>query len=381
MVIMVKDAPSFKHVSLKMDGSLEAPLFEAPLRTSGRYIVDAKNVRIKLASVNWYGASDELFVAGGLDVQHRSNIAVLIRRLGFNSVRFPYSDELVISNPLIPAPLLAANPDLAGLRALDVYEACVNALTDAGLAVIINNHITHARWFDGMSLCDAGWSNDHLGGACRIKQTEEQWIQNWEKMMSRFIYNPRVIGADLRNEVHGFWGTMRWGSWAKAAELAGNRLLKMQPNWLMFVEGVSSANDLSGVRNRPVKLSVPDRLVYSAHIYAWSGWGNLERFSSRPYPSFVEEMQKNWGFIVEENIAPVWIGEMGAPGRPDKGDTHYWNNLIKYLDLMDADFGYWAINPRKPHRNEHEGYSLVKDDWMTVINDYRLQGMIRLMKQ
>ena len=367
---------SVRSQPLKME-----PLFEAPLHTSGRNIVDAKNVRFKLASVNWYGASDELFVAGGLDVQHRSSIAALIRRLGFNSVRFPYSDELIVSNPLIPASLLSANPDLVGLRALDVYEACVNALTDAGLAVIINNHITNATWFDGLSLCDASWSNDYLGGLCRIRQTEEQWIRNWETVMSRFISNPRVVGADLRNEVHGFWGTMRWGSWAKAAEAAGNRLLKMQPDWLMIVEGVSSANDLSGVRNRPVKLSIPDRVVYSAHVYAWSGWGNLSRFSSRPYPSFAEEMQKNWGFIVEENIAPVWIGEMGAPSSPGDGDKHYWKNLLRYLDEMDSDFGYWAINPRKPHQNEHERYSLVMDDWETIVDDYRLQGMFKLMKR
>ena len=356
------------------------PLFDAPLRTSGRDIVDAKNNRFKLASVNWYGASDELFVAGGLDMQHRSTIAKLIRQLGFNSVRFPYSDEMVITNPVIPASLLAANTDLINLRALDIYEACVTAMTDAGLAVIVNNHITHATWFDGLSLCDATWSNDHLGGICRIRQTEEQWMQNWETIMTRFVHNPGVVGADLRNEVHGFWGTMRWSSWAKAAETAGNRLLAIQPNWLIIVEGVSSANDLSGVRDRPVKLSIPDRVVYSAHVYAWSGWGNLSRFSKRPYPSFAEEMQKNWGFIVDENIAPVWIGEIGAPKSPGKGDTHYWNNLVKYLKEKDVGFGYWAINPRKPHGNVHEGYSLVRDDWETAVQDYRLQSMRYLME-
>lgn len=354
------------------------PLFKPPLRAQGRDIVDADNVRCKLASINWYGASDELFVPGGLDVQHRSTIALLIRRLGFNSVRMPYSDELVRSNPLIPLRLLSANLDLAGSRALDVYAAAVNALTDAGLAVIINNHITQATWCCGTNLCDAAWSNDYLGPLCRVSQTEDQWIENWETVMSRFVDNPRVAGADLRNEVRGIWGTMTWDAWATAAERAGERLLALQPNWLMVVEGISSANDLSGVRERPVRYSIPGRVVYSAHVYAWSGWGQLQPYSKRPYPSFVRAMQKNWGYLLEEQIAPVWVGEFGAPDSPGE-DDRYWPNLMRYLEEMDADFGYWAINPRKPHLNEQEHYSLIEDDWETVVDDYRLRGMQRLM--
>jgi hypothetical protein len=71
------------------------PLFKPPLSTQGRNIIDENGTRLKLASVNWYGASDELFIPGGLDVQHRQDIAATIRQLGFNSVRLPYSDEMV----------------------------------------------------------------------------------------------------------------------------------------------------------------------------------------------------------------------------------------------------------------------------------------------
>ena len=359
---------------------IQKNLFKAPLRTQGRHIVDADGNRFKLASINWYGASDELFVCGGLDTRHRNAIATLIRRLGFNSVRLPYSDELVYENPIIDAALLTANPDLVGQSAIEVYIACVQALTDAGLAVIINNHITHAGWFDGLSLCDAGWSNDQLGGLCRITQTEEMWIKNWEKLMRSFIDNPGVIGADLRNEVHGFWGTMRWSDWATAAEKASERLLKINRDWLMFVEGTSSSNDLSGVRARPVRLSVPHRVVYSSHVYAWSGWGSMNPYSKRKYISFEAEMDKNWGFILDQEIAPVWVGEFGAPDQASPGDTNYWKHLMIYLRKMDADWGYWALNPRKPHRNERESYAIVNDDWMSHVEDYRLFDMRKLMK-
>lgn len=355
--------------------------YSLPLRTKGRDVVDAKGRRFKLSSVNWYGASDELFIPGGLDVQHRSVIAQTIRKLGFNSVRLPYADELVMRDPPVPPHLLTANPDLAGLRAMDVLEACVGALTDAGIAVIINNHITHATWCCGADPCDAGWANDHLGPLCRVQQTEEEWIRHWEAVMARFAGNPYVIGADLRNEVRGVWGTMTWGRWAAAAERAGNRLLALNRDLLVIVGGTESGNDLRGARGRPVVLDVPDRVVYSAHVYAWSGWGSREgRFSGREYPSFVRAMRENWAYLVEEDEAPVWVGEFGAPRNPGRGDANYWANLLRYLKAIDADFGYWAVNPRKPKDDKKETYSLVEDDWVTPVLDYRLKDMTELMR-
>lgn len=352
-----------------------------PLKTKGRNIVDQDGRRWKMASVNWYGASDELFIPGGLDVQHRSTIAKTIRSMGFNSVRLPYADEMVISNPTILPHLLTANPDLVGLRALDIYEAVVTALTDAGVAVIINNHITSATWCCGADPCDAGWANDHLGPLCRVSQTEDDWIFHWETVMDRFVDNPLVIGADLRNEVRGLWGTMTWERWASAAEKCGNRLLQMNRDWLVIVGGTESSNDLTGVLRRPVRLDVDNKLVYSAHVYAWSGWGSSEgRYSKRSYDSFVKSMRRNWAYLVEQDLAPVWVGEFGAPHNPGLGDVNYWQNLLRYLKAIDADFGYWAINPRKPKDDAQESYSLVEDDWVTPVLDYRMKDMTELMR-
>ena len=118
-------------------------------------------------------------------------------------------------------------------------------MTDAGIAVIINNHITNAQWCDGKNLCDAIWKNDHLAPFCKIKQTTESWIENWRTIMEPFVDNPFVIGADLRNEPRGLWGMLNWPMWVEAAEQASEALLEMQPNWLMFIEGIGSANDCS----------------------------------------------------------------------------------------------------------------------------------------
>jgi endoglucanase len=191
--------------------------------------------------------------------------------------------------------------------------------------------------------------------------------------------NPLVIGADLRNEVRALWGTLSWQQWATAAERLGDKLHTMNENWLIVVEGLGSANFLTKVRDRPIKLRIPQRVVYSAHVYSWSGWGSSGgRYAQRDYLSFSESMRENWEYLLEEDISPVWVGEFGAPDHPSTGDANYWGNLVRFLNESDADFGYWALNPRKPKDFEKESYSLVMDDWLTPIMDYRLQGMQRL---
>jgi endoglucanase len=361
---------------------LNTTAYHAPLHTQGRDIVDSRNKVVKLASVNWYGGSDELFVPGGLDIQHRNDIALTISEMGFNSVRLPYSDEMVVTNPLVPYELVSANPDLAGLNALGIYKAVVDSLTDAGIFVIPNNHITQATWCCGINPCDASWRNDYLGPVCRVWQSEEQWIRNWLTVMSPFSGNPLVIGADLRNEPRGLWGTIGWDSWAAAAEKAGNKLLELNPDWLIFVEGTSSSNDLAGVTRRPVVLDVSGRVVYSSHVYSWSGWGSLGgTYAKRTYESFAQSMQENWAYLLEFNVAPVWVGEFGAPHLVGMDDKNYWDNLMRFLRLMDADFAYWAINPRKPHDYEEESYSLLEDDWQTPIWDYRMKDIVELIQK
>ena len=73
-------------------------------------------------------------------------------------------------------------------------------------------------------------------------------------------------------------------------------------------------------------------------------------------------------------------GDDPTPGGPSERDMNYWNNLITYLAASDADIGYWALNPRKPHENEPEAYGLLEDDWETPRWDYRLWDLAKLAK-
>ncbi|CAK0830202.1 unnamed protein product [Prorocentrum cordatum] len=131
-----------------------------PLRTSGRYIVDASGQRVRFACVNWYGAQMEQMAPNGLNHQRVERIAAIIVGHGFNCVRLPFSLDVVFTNrSSVPSPhtSLRANPDLKSKSPLEVFDAALEALTDKGLMVILNNHVSSARWCCSLSDGEGLW--------------------------------------------------------------------------------------------------------------------------------------------------------------------------------------------------------------------------------
>ncbi|NEE26834.1 glycoside hydrolase, partial [Streptomyces sp. SID7982] len=68
-----------------------------------------------------------------------------------------------------PVSGLTANPELNGLRPLEVFDRAVRALTDAGFAVILNNHSTQTRWCCGVDGSER-WNSG---------RSTEEWIEDW----------------------------------------------------------------------------------------------------------------------------------------------------------------------------------------------------------
>lgn len=83
---------------------------------------------------------------------------------------------------------------------------------------------------------------------------------------------------------------------------------------------------------------------------------------------------------MKQDIAPVWVAEVGAPKHPSVSSHRYWSNLWRLLKSLDADFGYWAINPRTAKDNATESYSIVEDNWVTPVLDFRMKDMQELMR-
>lgn len=347
-----------------------AALPALPLRTSSRWIVDADGHRFKLASVNWYGAESKDFVVAGLDRASLGSIARAIRTMGFNSVRLPWSNEMFENDPPVDAARLAKNPALTGKHALAIFDAVIDALAHEGLVVVLDNHRSHADWCCDVEHGDGLWHT--------VDYPESKWLADWRGIVQRYRAQPAVVGADLRNELRDQLAagapssctacgagcpcdTPVWGGgdanldWHAAAERGGNAVLAENPNLLVIVEGLGYALDLGGVYNLPVALSVANRLVYSAHDYA---------FSHAPFATYADmktALGNAWGYILTQGrpfTAPIWVGELGTDHASatsvdaTSGQGFWFHGIRQYLADADIDWCYWALNG-----TEATGYS------------------------
>jgi endoglucanase len=332
--------------------------------------MDASGKRLKLAAVSWYGAESADFVVGGLDRRALDDLAALVRTLGFNAVRLPWSNQLVESNPVVDAPRLAANPALQGLRALDVLDRVVAALARQGLLVILDNHLSAAGW-----CCS---DTDGNGLWYTTDYPESAWLADWAALARRYRSQPAVIGAELRNELRPAGGVSpTWGDgaartdWKAAAERGAAAVLQENPGLLVFVQGLSYSTDLQGAYRKPVSLPVADRLVYAPHDYPWFHKGG------EAFDALHTALGNQWGFLLVQGqpyTAPVWVSEFGTCNTAGacvsaaSGDGLWFQSFSRYLADADIDWAYWPLNGTESTGASRtlgaaETYGVLGTDW------------------
>ncbi len=286
-------------------------------------------------------------VPGGLGLQDYRTIIQTVHRSGYNTIRIPFSNQMVES-PTIPTEIKFTdhtggpiNADLKGLNSLQILDKIIAYAGEQGLKVILDNHRSEAG--DGTGLSGLWFTQGY---------PESAWIADWQMLAHRYANNSTVLGMDLRNEPHNAaangacWGCGGANDWRLAAERAGNAVLTINPHLLIFVEGVDSyendfywwGGNLEGVRISPVRLAVANQLVYSAHDY-----GPIE--SGQPWftPTMTDASlnavwTKHWGYISQDNIAPVWLGEFGvvttSAGNPTPAEAmevKWFQSLVQFL--------------------------------------------------
>lgn len=342
--------------------------------TSGNQIVDANGNPVRIAGVNWSGFETTTYVVDGLWTRNYKDMMNQMVQLGFNTIRIPYSED--IFNPAnVPNSInYNLNPDLQGLSSLQILDKIVAYAGQIGLRIILDEHSAMASDASNEQL----W---YIPGS--TVYTQQAWINDWVALAERYAGNPTVIGADLHNEPHG---DATWGSgnpatdWRMAAEACGNAILAVNPNWLIFVEGIQTYNgqstwwggNLMGVAQYPVVLNVPNRVVYSPHDYP-SSVSSQPWFSAANYPNNLPAVWNQfWGYIYQQNIAPVWLGEFGS-FLQTTSDQEWATALVNYIDggvtggkLPAGDLGiswtWWEWNP-----NSGDTGGILENDWETPI--------------
>ena len=82
-------------------------------------------------------------------------------------------------------------------------------------------------------------------------------------------------------------------------------------------------------------MSIPNKLVYSAHEYPHEIGGTPIPDGG---PAYVADMNARWGFLEQQNIAPVWIGEMGS-NMASAGSKAWASTLLDYMNGKDGAQG------------------------------------------
>jgi len=329
-----------------------------PLRCVASNIVDQAGENACLTGVSWFGMETVTFCPHGLWARNWQQMLDQIALCGFNSIRLPYSNQLFDSASIPTGIDFTKNSDLQGLTGLDIMDRVVHGAGRRGLRVILDRHRPDAS---GQSPL---WYTDHV--------SEERWIADWVMLAQRYRAEPSVIGADLHNEPHSpaTWGDGKVATdWRLAAERAGNAILQANPTWLIVVEGIDQYNgegywwggSLMGARQFPVRLKHPDKLVYSAHDYGPGVWGQ-SWFAAPAFPRNLPPLwHAQWGYLVQEGIAPVWIGEFGGRSMGTDTEGVWQRSLVTYLKENHISYAYWAWNP-----NSGDTGGILEDDWQTV---------------
>ncbi|MGE5618999.1 MAG: cellulase family glycosylhydrolase [Sphingomonadaceae bacterium] len=332
------------------------------LHSCGSRLYDSNGREVRITGLNWFGMETGTFVPHGLWSRNWKGILDQIARLGYNAIRIPLSNEALVPGQMPQGINYQVNPDLAGLTSLEVLDLIVQGAGERGLKVVLDRHRPTSAGQSDL------WYTDEV--------SEDRWIADWVMLAQRYRANDTVIGVDLHNEPKGpaTWGTGDPATdWRIAAEKAGNAVLEANPYLLILVQGVEQyggdwywwGGNLTGARDHPVQLAQPGRLVYSAHDYGpgvyWQGW-----FSSPDFPRNLPWVwRSHWGYLQEEGIAPVIVGEFGGRSVDLTDAEGVWQrSLLDYLQGTGVSYFAWSLNP-----NSGDTGGLLGDDWLTVVSD------------
>lgn len=358
---LIVTAFSVPHAVNAADTATLPPL---PLSTRGAQIVDADGDPVLLRGVNWFGAETETHAPHGLWARDYIDMLVQIKDLGYNIIRVPFSLASLASDTVSGIDFsIGRNAVFQDKTPLEVLDILIEEAETQGLLIMLdchqlNDQVIPELWYD----------DDYI---------EADWVETWKMLAEHYRDQANVVAADLKNEPHG---SASWGTgdpktdWRLAAERAGNAILSVNPDWLILVQGVEGnvpnqqlalhwqGGNLEGAGRYPVRLAVPNKLVYSPHEY---GPGVYEHpwFSASDFPENLRDRwQVGFYYLVEQDIAPVLIGEFGGRQTDGESAEGIWQRaLVDFIDRTQLGYAYWSWNP-----NSDDTGGILLDDWQHI---------------
>ncbi|MCA9516903.1 MAG: cellulase family glycosylhydrolase [Myxococcales bacterium] len=343
------------------------------LHTAGQALVGADDAPVRLTGVTWSGFETDRFAPHGLWARSLRSMFDQMKRLGYNLVRLPFSDELLASGGAAPpagAIDYDKNPDLFGLAGVDLLDAVAAAAGERDIRVLLVRAGPRAVLESGR---ESAACADDAAGWYSARVPEQRLVDDWQAIARRLRARPAVIGAELSAPPLGVsWGDGAAATdWRAAAERIGDAVLDEAPEWLIVVpvgawlaagddpHAAWYAGDLRPTKRTPVRLRVPDQLVWAVHEPPPSLLPGADWFASPSYPDNLEaHWYRSWGFVVQNGEYPVIVTTL-TPRLDGEADRAFIDTFLPYLSRYAVSFVVASWN------GDLDGGVLL-DDWEGV---------------
>lgn len=359
---------------------------QLPLNAEGRYIVDSNGDRVKLRCANWPGHM-EFMIPEGLQHQSVESIAQSIKDMGLNCVRLTYSIDMALDKdvtirdsfsnavPSINATedevmdlydqVVSKNSWVDGSTRIQAYDKVARVLSEQGILVDLNNHVSRSTW-----CCDDGDGDGFWGD--KYFDTDD-WIKGLQNMAEWTKSHPNVVAMSLRNEPRSSnsdqTAEVMSDNFVKGSKAVG----KINSDLLIVFSGMNFDTDLKIYKtNSDCKDSAPGKAVFDVHWYKTTESSGIEN---------------NAGFMLEEDknyTAPLYLSEWGLNLDEYNGSDAYADALIKYATDTDLDFAFWGLQRsyyyREGELNFAETFALLSNDWSSVRNEQFMKDMNSMLE-
>lgn len=383
------------------------------LHAEGSRLYDMNGNEVWLTGANWFGLNctercPHYLYAGDCDDMLRE-----VAERGINVLRFPVSTELLyewmygLAGEVPAGGMQAAyNPPtdeddgnggvvkagtygrinkdfvtadgMTRVNTDEAFDIILDKCKKYGIKVFVDVHSPHADnsghnynlWY-GKSM------NDH-----NIIVTTDMWIETITWLAEKYKNNDTLLGYDLKNEPHGKgqegeaaakWdGSTDENNWAYAATKCADSILDVNPNALIFIEGVEQSlsgampgdywgiedrrdnspyigawwgGNFRGARDYPIKPEHgTSQIVYSPHDYGPSVYGQTWFDKDFTTQTLLDDYwYDTWAYINAEDIAPELIGEWG--GYMDGAENQKWMVLLRdYMIAHHINHTFWCLN-------------------------------------
>lgn len=383
------------------------------LHAKGSRLYDKNGNEVWLTGANWFGLncieySPHYLYAGDID-----DMLSEVADRGINVIRFPISTELILSwkngTPYqISAGGMQAvyNPPVdqddgnGGIVKAGTYgnlnkdfvesdgktlitsdkgfDIILDKCKKYGIKAFIDIHSPHAD--NSGHNYNLWYGKETTGDGTMV--TTEIWQDTLVWLADKYKNNDTLLGYDLKNEPHGKgpegdkaakWdGSTDENNWAYAATNCADAILDVNPNALIFIEGVEQSlsgampgdywgiadrrdnspyigawwgGNFRGAREYPIKPKHgTSQIVYSPHDYGPSVYAQTWFDKDFTTQTLLDDYwYDTWAYINKEEIAPLLIGEWG--GHMDGAENQKWMELLRdYMIDNHINHTFWCLN-------------------------------------